>query len=685
MYLLRSKVTVPRVGRRLVSRPRVLELLADPHARVCVLSAPPGFGKTSAVVDHLEHSGTAAAWLSLDEADNDVARFVPQLVAAVSGDPEALTGLVRGSLAEPVHLAEGVVALLEEPGAPRAVVLDDVHVIRDRAVHAVLEALIARLPDGVVLVLITREDPPLRLSRLRAAGSLVELRADQLRFSETEADAFLRQRMDLALPAPAVQALVRSTEGWPAVLQLAALTLAGQPDAASRALQVSANHRLILDYVTEEVLDRLDAGEVDFLERTCHLERLSGDLCDAVTGRTDGAVMLERLERANLLLVPLDDQRRWYRFHRLFADLLKVRSRWPAAEVHLAAAEWFAAQSLLVEALEQAVRVPDLDRTAELIWLLGSRMLHLGEVPAVRAALAQLPPAAAQSDLGVCLLQAWACVLGGPVVDPAPCLERAATIAARTPAHPLAPILPGMSQMIRALAATDAGRPAEAIELAGAALRDGPPAQVSERHALVYRGDGLTVLGHAYWAAGDVRRAITAYSEALPLLREVGNWLAVAEMVANTARLELRQGRPGAALALCEEHGERQTPADARVLMVRALALREQGRPEAVEVAATALARAKAAGDLATIEEARRMLAGRAAGSLTLPNGATLSTREIEVLKLIADGRSNAEIARRLFLTVGTVKSHAHAIATKLGTANRVEASARARELDLVD
>jgi DNA-binding NarL/FixJ family response regulator len=182
-----------------------------------------------------------------------------------------------------------------------------------------------------------------------------------------------------------------------------------------------------------------------------------------------------------------------------------------------------------------------------------------------------------------------------------------------------------------------------------------------------------------------VKRAIAAYGEALPLLRQVGNWLAVAEMVANMARLELRQGRPAAALALCEEHGERETPADARVLLVRALALRELGRPEAVEVATAALARAKAAGDLATIEEARRMLAARGSGSLALPNGATLSAREIEVLKLIADGRSNADIARRLFLTVGTVKSHAHAIATKLGTSNRVEATARARELDLVD
>jgi ATP/maltotriose-dependent transcriptional regulator MalT len=241
-----------------------------------------------------------------------------------------------------------------------------------------------------------------------------------------------------------------------------------------------------------------------------------------------------------------------------------------------------------------------------------------------------------------------------------------------------------MSLMIRAMAATHAGRYGEAISLAQAAVDGGPPAGATPAHALVHQGDALTVLGHALWEAGDPKRAAQAYGEALPLLRSAGNWLAVAEMTANLARIELRRDRPEAALQLCVDYGERGTPADARVLLARARALLDLGRPEAAEVAETALARARAAGDLATITEAREALNARTSGSFALANGTSLSARELEVLRLIATGRSNTQIATDLFLSVGTVKTHAHSIATKLGTANRVETVAVARDLGLL-
>ena len=221
--------------------------------------------------------------------------------------------------------------------------------------------------------------------------------------------------------------------------------------------------------------------------------------------------------------------------------------------------------------------------------------------------------------------------------------------------------------------------------MARAAIDSGPPAGATAAHAVIYQGDGLTVLGHAYWEAGDPRRAVEAYGEALPLLRTAGNWLAVAEMTANLARIELGLGRPKAALELCVDYGERGTPADARVLLARATALRDLGRPEAAEVAEAALARAKAAGDLATIKEARNALSARSSGSFALANETSLSARELEVLKLIATGRSNTQIASELFLSVGTVKTHAHSIATKLGTANRVKTVAVARDLGLLE
>lgn len=685
MNLLRSKLSIPRVGRGLVSRPRLVELVSAPTARVCVLSAPPGFGKTSAVVDWLHTTGTPSTWLSLDEADNDPGRFVPYLIAAIGGVPEDTAGLVRPELGDPIEIADGLAGLLEEPGTPAVLVLDDLHLIHDQSVLAVIDALIPRLPSGHAMVIVTREDPPLRLSRVRAAGELVDVRAEQLRFTVGEADAFLRQRMALALPIEAVRALTDSTEGWPAVLQLAALALAGRPDAAARAMAIGADHRLILDYVTEEVLDRLDADQVAFLERTCHLERLSGDLCDAVTGSVGGAAMLRRLERENLLLVPLDEQRRWYRYHRLFAGLLRIRHGAPAGPVHRSAAEWFWEQSLPVESLEHAVQVDDFGSVRDLIWRTGSRMLHTGEVPSVRTSLARLQADVAQSDLGVCLLQAWACVLNGPFEDPGPWLDLAREAASSARPETLSAILPGMSLMIRALAASHAGRHGEAISLAQAAVDGGPPAGATPAHAVVHQGDGLTVLGHAYWEAGDSKRAAQAYGEALPLLRTAGNWLAVAEMTANLARIELRRDRPEAALQLCVAYGERGTPADARVLLARARALLDLGRPEAAQVAETALSRARAAGDLATITEAREAVNARTSGSFTLSNGTSLSARELEVLRLIATGRSNTQIATDLFLSVGTVKTHAHSIATKLGTANRVETVAVARDLGLLD
>ena len=686
MNLLRSKLSIPRVGRGLVSRPRLVELLSAPTARVSVISAPPGFGKTSAVVDWLHTTRTPSAWLSLDEADNDPGRFVPYLIAAIGGVPDDTAGLLRPELGDPIEIADGLAGLLEEPGTPAVLVLDDLHLIHDQGVLAIIDALIPRLPSGHAMVIVTREDPPLRLSRVRAAGELVDVRAERLRFTVPEADGFLRQRMSLALPIEAVRALTDSTEGWPAVLQLAALALAGRPDAAARAMAIGGDHRLILDYVTEEVLDRLDADQVAFLERTCHLERLTGSLCDAVTGSDGGAAMLQRLERENLLLVPLDEQRRWYRYHRLFAGLLRIRHRAPAGPLHLSAAEWFWEHSLPVESLEHAVQVDDFASVRDLIWRAGSRMLHTGEVPAVRASLARLPADVAQSDLGVCLLESWACVLSGPFEDPRPWLDlaREATSGGQHGSGTLAAILPGMSLMIRAMAATHGGRHGEAIALAQAAVDGGPPAGATAAHALVYQGDGLTVLGHALWEAGDPKRAAEAYGEALPLLRSAGNWLAVAEMTANLARIELRRDRPEAALQLCVDYGERGTPADARVLLARARALLDLGRPEAAEVAELALARARAAGDLATITEAREVLNARTSGSFALANGTSLSARELEVLRLIATGRSNTQIATDLFLSVGTVKTHAHSIATKLGTANRVETVAVARDLGLL-
>ncbi len=686
MALLQSKLAMPRIARSLVSRPRVVELFGvSPATRLCLLSAPPGFGKTSAVVDWLTRTGRRAGWVSLDSADNDAGHLVPYLSAALSParPPDGSSTHVQAT--EPGVVVAGLAMMLQEPEAPEVLVLDDFHLIRSPEIIAVVEGLVSALPEGRVVVIVTREDPPLRLSRLRAAGELVELRAGQLRFTEAEAAAFLRERMALALSAATVGLLTRTTEGWPALLQLAALSLVGRPDAEERAAGIAADHRLILDYITEEVLSNLSLDEVEFLLRTSHLDRLCGPLCDAVTGRADGSRLLQRFERANLPLVLLDDQRTWYRYHRLFAELLRTRDRGHADEVHLAAAAWYNAEGSLVEALDHATRVADLARTRDLVWSLGSRLIHLGEVLAVGRSLDRLPAQAAAASLEVSLLQSWVCVLGGVLREPDDWLARAAAAAAAEPGHRLAPLVPGTALMIRAKAATRAGRTAEAVRLGEAALPGGDPVTAEPRLAAVHLTNALSVLANAYWEAGLAARAVATCAEALPILRTVGNWLAAAEMTSRLAGMELGRDRPEAALAVCEEFGERGTPADALVLLAKAEALLALGRPEAPEVALLAAARARQAGDVATMGRARELASRRSAGALSLPDGASLSAREVEVLRLIARGHSNPEIARQLFVSVGTVKTHAHSIATKLGTTSRMATTARARELGLLD
>lgn len=685
MDLLRGKVSTPRVGPGLVSRPRLTELLSATPARLVVVSAPPGFGKTSAVVDWVTTAGRRAAWVSLDESDNDPGRLVPSLVAVLSGgQPGALVHL--GEVGEPVDVAAGLARLLEEPDAPEVLVLDDYQVISDRTVHAVVEALLAALPHDRRLVISTREDPPLRLARLRAAGELVEVRAEQLRFTQAEADQFLRRRMGLTLPLESVAVLTETTEGWPAVLQLVALTLSGRPDAAARAAALAAEHRFVLDYVTEEVLARLDGPTIDFLLRTAHLDRLTGELCDAVTGRTDGAETLRELERANLLLLPLDDQRRWYRFHRLFAELLRTRAGTVAGDVHLRAARWLIDHDLPLEAIGQAVRA-GYPANYEVIWRAGALLIHSGELRALQAALDLLPDDVAHHSVLVCLLQGWASALRGEGAAARGWLDHGARAArdAAPGTDPLAVVQPGLSAQIRSTAARAEGRHAEAVAQAEAALGLLPPGLPPEREVL-YRGDALTVLGHALLAAGEVDRAVAAYEEALPLLASVGNRLAVAEMVRNLARIELGRGRPEAALAACDRFpvSAGDEPSAALVRLAHAEALLALDDPDAAAVARSAMELARSGGDLTTLTEARSLATTRRAGTLPLPDGQTLSAREQEVLALMATGRSNARIAAELYVTVGTVKTHVHAIATKLGTANRVEAVARARELHLL-
>ncbi|HJZ00862.1 MAG TPA: AAA family ATPase, partial [Streptosporangiaceae bacterium] len=372
--LLATKLHVPGPRLGFVARPRLARALGGGLVLVC---APAGFGKTALVADWLRSCGRPVAWLSLDVGDNDPVRFWRHVVAALD---RARPGIGERVAPLPGPLPssfEGLVTVLINELAALSgeneivLVLDDYHLVDARQVHVSLAFLLEHLPPGLHLVLASRSDPPLPLARLRARGQLAELRTGDLRFTAEEGAALLRESAGGALPGAAVAALVARTEGWAAGLQLAALSLRGRSDIAGFVAAFSGSHRFILDYLTEEVLDGQPEQVREFLLETSVLERLSGGLCDAVTGRDDGQAMLEQVEQAGLFLMPLDEVRGWWRYHRLFADLLRARLQQQrpgrVAVLHRAAAAWYEEHGLADDAVGHALGAGDTAWAARLI------------------------------------------------------------------------------------------------------------------------------------------------------------------------------------------------------------------------------------------------------------------------------------------------------------------------------
>src|SRR5436305_1513435 len=382
--ILATKLYLPRLRPNVVIRPRLIERLNQGlHRQLTLIAATAGFGKTtlvSAWVEGIERPRARTAWLSLDEGENDPARFLAYLVAALQTIAATIGQGVLGVLQSPqppppeamlTALLNDITALSDQ----FVLVLDDYHVLEAKAVDQALTFLLEHLPPQMHLVIATREDPPLPLARLRARGHLTEVRAADLRFTPSEAAAFLNQVMGLDLSAEDIAALERRTEGWIAGLQLAAISLQGHEDAAGFITSFTGSHHFVLDYLVEEVLGQQSERVQTFLLRTSILDRMSGPLCDAVLLDPSGSgqATLEHLERANLFLVPLDNERRWYRYHHLFADLLRQRlqqtgcSSGGVTELHRRASQWYEENGLEVEAFLHAAAANDLDRAERLI------------------------------------------------------------------------------------------------------------------------------------------------------------------------------------------------------------------------------------------------------------------------------------------------------------------------------
>jgi len=331
--ILVTKLFVPLSRPNLVLRPRLVYRLdkgLHPSRKLTLVSAPAGYGKTTLVTEWLHDIQAQIAWLSLDVSDNDPARFLAYLIAALQQIDGRIGENTRTLLQSPQPLPPEVMLTTlcnEITDAPASfiLVLDDYHVISSLPIHQQLDFLVEHRPPPMHLVIVTREDPPLPLSRLRARGQMVEIRQEDLRFLPEECEDFLRRVMGLDLLADDVASLERRTEGWIAGLQLAALSMQGRTDLPGFVKAFTGGSHYVLDYLIEEVFEQQSADEQDFLLRTSILDRLSGSLCDAVAGRTGSAVLLDRLDHANLFIVPLDQSRTWYRYHHLFAELLRQR------------------------------------------------------------------------------------------------------------------------------------------------------------------------------------------------------------------------------------------------------------------------------------------------------------------------------------------------------------------------
>lgn len=420
--LLQTKLYIPSTRQNLVSRPHLSARLNEGlNGRFTLVSAPAGFGKTTLIADwgkQLEASGVCRlAWVSLDQNDNDLVRFFTYFIVALQKVMPDLGTVTLEQLYAPQTspLEATLVTLINDLAASNqtiVLVLDDYHLITNPEIHQGLTFLLDNAPAQFQLLLLTRADPPFALARLRARHQMIEIRQDDLRFALVETQQFFKQLQIPALSKTAVAALTHRTEGWVAGLQMAALSVQGRTDPDSFVADFTGSNRYIFDYLTEEVLARRPTGTTDFLLQTAVLDRLCAPLCDAIRQQAGSQAVLEQLEAANLFLVPLDDTRYWYRYHQLFADLLRqqLRRENPDLEklLHERASGWFEQADLLDEAVQHALAAENYGRAAQLVAGYSERLLMQGEVSKMLALIGRLPEEWQRQEPQLIFNHAWA-------------------------------------------------------------------------------------------------------------------------------------------------------------------------------------------------------------------------------------------------------------------------------------
>ncbi|MGZ9583050.1 LuxR C-terminal-related transcriptional regulator [Paenibacillus marinisediminis] len=697
--IMATKLFFPTPRPKAVCRPRLTERLSmGLYRKLTLISAPAGYGKTTLVCEWLADCGRPAAWLSLEEGDNELIRFLTCMISSIQ---TLETNIGQGILAvfqtPQLPPTESILtALLNEITAipnPFILVLDDYHAVNSKPVDDAVYFLLDHLPTQMHVVITTRQDPSIPLARLRARDQLTELRAADMRFTLSESEDFLNRIMGLNLSMDKIISLESRTEGWVVGLHLAALAIQGDHDAGRLIQSFTGSHYFVLDYLVEEVLQRQSEAVQTFLLRTSILDRLCGTLCDDVVldPTVSSKTTLIDLERKNLFVVPLDNERRWYRYHHLFADLLRKRlqeslDEGDIVELHIRASEWYENNGFEIEALRHAVESHDIERAARL--LEGNGMpLHLrGAASITLDWLESLPAEELDARPALWVMYGSAMLITGKLTGVEHKLRAAEAVLAGAEQDVRVRDLIGLIAATRAtlaslaltgnpdgverkLQATEAamqntGQDDKTDELVGriAPARDVwingnhgfEDVIVQSRRALSYlRPDNIPVRTAAAWMlgvacqrCGDHSAALEAYSVVISNSLMMGHQLMAVMAMIGLGQIEEAKNQNRSATEYYEE----------------ALRLGGDLPHPALSEAQLGLKRVQMK------------------SSLIEP----LSQREIEVLELIAKGLSNREIGEKLFLALDTVKGYNRRIFEKLQVQRRTEAIARAGELNLL-
>ncbi|HSB00138.1 MAG TPA: hypothetical protein VLE49_05775, partial [Anaerolineales bacterium] len=425
--LLETKLFIPSIRLKQVDRPRLIEQLNQGLDKALILvSAPAGYGKTTLISNWLRETNLPSSWVSLDENDNDLLHFLQYFIAAlqrvIPGIGADLLGMLRGMQPAPIDTFMNLlVNKITEHATPFILVLDDFHLIQAQPILEMVTFLLEHRPPQMHLVLLTRTDPPFPLSRLRVRNQLIEIRADHLRFTPAEITIFLNEVMGLKLHADDVATLEARTEGWIAGLQLAALSMRGTKNLHNFIYAFAGSHRYIMDYLAEEVLQLQPESIRLFLLKTSILDRMNGPLCDSLlkldgTASFNGQAALEFLEQMNLFVIPLDDEKHWYRYHHLFADVLNqyLEKQFPdqLRDLHRRAAQWYGQNGYISEALQHSLAAGDQDFAVQLIEQNGCMLMMRGEAFTL---LNWIEAVESRSDARpwLAILTAWAYALTG--------------------------------------------------------------------------------------------------------------------------------------------------------------------------------------------------------------------------------------------------------------------------------